>query len=74
MHIHVRRLGPFFFVLFKILNFNIFGVFFFFQKNEYFFRYEDLWIFFFFFFFFWGGGGGGNHKIGLYLGVILYAF
>ena len=34
---HIRRLGLFFW--FKILNFNIFGGF---QKNEYFFGYEDF--------------------------------
>ena len=34
---NIRRLGSFF--LFKILNFNIFGGF---QKNKYFFGYEDF--------------------------------
>ena len=40
------------------MNFNIFLDF---QKNEYFFGYEILWIFF-----------GGHPKIGLVLGVISY--
>ena len=35
---YIRRLGPFFF-WFKILNFDIFGGF---QKNKYFFGYEDF--------------------------------
>ena len=42
---------------FKILNFNIFGVFF--RKMNIFWGMKILWIFY-----------GGHHKIGLYLGVI----
>ena len=48
------------FLGFKILNFNIFGGF---QKNEYFWGMNILWIFF------WG-----HHKIGLYLKVISMYF
>ena len=44
----------------KNLNFNIFGGF---QKNKYFFGYEDFVHIF-----------GGHHKIGLYLGVISMQF
>ena len=51
---YIRRVGSFF--GFKILNFNIFGGF---QKNEYFWGYED------FVDMFWG-----HHKFGLYLGGI----
>ena len=50
---YIRKLGPFYF-WFKILNFNIFGGF---QKNEYFFLYENFVDIFL-----------GHHKIGLYLG------
>ena len=56
--LYIRRLGLFF--RFKILNFSIFGGF---QKNEYFFGYED------FVEIFWG-----HHKIDLYLGVITMHF
>ena len=54
-------------VIFGVQNFEfqIFGGF---QKNEYFFGYED------FVNIFGGGGGGGHHKIGLYLGVISMHF
>ena len=60
IYIYIPRLEPF--LGFKVLNINIWCVFF--QKNEY---------FFFFFFFFGGGGGygeivdilGGHYKIGL---------
>ena len=45
---------------FKILNFNIFGGF---QKNKYFWGYEDFVDIFL-----------GHHKIGLYLGVISMHF
>ena len=55
---YIRRLGSFF--GFKILNFNIFGGF---QKNEYFWGYENLWIYF------WG-----HPKIGLALGSISMNF
>ena len=48
---HIRRLGPFFGL--KILNFNIFWGF---QKNEYFWGYDDFVDIL---------GGGGHHKIGL---------
>ena len=49
---------------FKILNFNIFGVF---RKTNIFFWYEDfvdiyIYIYIFFFFFFWGGGGGSSQN------------
>ena len=55
---YIRRLGPFFWV--KFWNFNIFLGF---QKNEYFFGYEN------FVDIFWG-----HPKIGLVLGVISMYF
>ena len=56
--LYIRRLGLFFGV--KILNFNIFGGF---QKNEYFFGYEEFVDIFL-----------GHHKIGQYLGSISMHF
>ena len=55
---YISRLGPFF--GFKILNFDIFGVF---RKINIFWGMKILWIFF------WG-----HHKIGLYLEVISMHF
>ena len=46
---YIHRLGSF--LGFKIVNFNIFGVF---QKMSIFWGMKILWIYFFFF---WGGGG-----------------
>ena len=60
---YIRRFGSFFFFGgggFKTLNFNIFWGF---QKNKYFFGYEDFEDIL-----------GGHHKIGLYLGVISMHF
>ena len=58
--IFIHTLAQVNFFGFKILNFNIFGVF---QKNQYFWGYEYFVGFF-----------GGRHKIGLYLGVISMHF
>ena len=55
---YIRRLVPFF--RFKILNFDIFGGF---QRNNYFFGYEN------FVDIFWG-----HHKIGFYLEAISMHF
>ena len=55
---YIRRLGPFF----GVQNFE-FQYFWGFQKNDYFWGYED------FVDIFWG-----HHKIGLYLGVISMLF
>ena len=52
---YIHRLGSFFWSS-KFLNFNIFGGF---QKNKYFWGYEDFIDIL-----------GGHHKIGLYLEVI----
>ena len=57
--LYILRLGLFF--GFKILNFNIFWGF---QKNRYFWGYEDFVDIFL----------GCHHKIGLYLGVISMHF
>ena len=57
--LYILRLGLFF--RFKILNFNIFWGF---QKNKYFWGYEDFVDIFL----------GCHHKIGLYLGVISMYF
>ena len=54
----MRRLWSF--LGFKILNFNIFGGF---QKNKYFWGYEDF-----------VDNYGGHHENGLYLGVISVHF
>ena len=61
--LHLRSdtyVGLSYFLGFKILNFNIFGGF---QKDEYFWGYEDFVDFF-----------GGHHKIVLYLEVISMHF